>query len=90
MLVTSDLKLSQMVKSLDNISELLTEIQDYNREPLTGNDRLKQSYCHDNQVFIYYPETQELMTLLEYYQRLSEWHDALIKEELNRRSRYMN
>ena len=79
-----------MVASLDNISELLTEIQDYNQKPLTGNDRLKQSYCHENQVFIYYPETQELMVLLEYYQRLSEWHDALIKEELSRRAQYMN
>jgi hypothetical protein len=90
MLAVSSLNLSPMVASLDNISDLLTEIEDYNREPLTGNDRLKQSYCHENRVFIYFPETQELMTFTEYIQRLTEWHDTLIDEELNRSSRYMN
>lgn len=64
------------------------EIEDLNAQPLKGLSRLKQVYSDGKIIYIYLPESQELMTLTEYHGRLSEWHDAMLLEELRLRDRF--
>lgn len=66
------------------------DIEAFNSHPVTGLSKLKQVYSDGKTVFVYYPETQELMTFTEYTDRISEWHDALLIEELRRRNSYSN
>jgi len=84
---TPQLKITPSVDAI-NPQSIYQEILDYNKTTLRGLDRAKQIYSDGKNVFIYYPETRELMTLGDYHAQITEWHEALMLERLSRQDRY--
>lgn len=84
---TPQLTITPAVNAI-NPQGIYQEIADYNRTKPRGLERAKQVYSDGKNVFIYYPETQELMTLGDYHAQITEWHEALMMERLRRQDRF--
>lgn len=84
---TPQLKITPLVASI-NPQDIYQEIADYNQTKPRGLERAKQVYSDGKNVFIYYPETMELMTLGDYHAQLTEWHEKLMLERLARQDRF--
>ena len=87
MTTATQLTITPAVSAL-NPQSIYQEILDYNKTTLRGLDRAKQIYSDGKNVFIYYPETRELMTLGDYHAQITEWHEALMLERLRRQDRF--